>query len=51
MKKLLYFLSILIIASMILSACETATTEPPTVEADRSRRPEIEPETEARSSG
>ena len=46
MKKLLYFLSILIIASMILSACKTAT-ETPTVEEPEVEEPVVEePEVE-----
>jgi peptide/nickel transport system substrate-binding protein len=46
MKKLLYFLSILIIASMVLSACQTAT-ETPAVEEPEVEEPVVEePEVE-----
>ena len=46
MKKLLYFLSILVIASMILSACATET-ETPTVEEPEVEEPVVEePEVE-----
>ena len=44
-KKLFIFLSMLVAFSMLLAACETATTEPPAVEATEAEA-ETEPETE-----